>query len=206
MRINAGGNMKGLIFLVVALATAAHAQQATTCLKLSQVKVDHRVVHQYGTTEVKLKFEAKDCYVLTESPNLGRQMPILEIQNETGLTAQIGAVGALRFDQSMVSASTLKAQEISATINLAASYAATLGQHKLAGTIRYKAVDSQGSVTDEMLSFNVPIKVEPTVPNSPGFTDRHPVWTAMLVPVGVVVLVALLPLVLLAELMGWDGC
>lgn len=198
--------MKALIFLAVALATAAQAQQPTTCLKLNQVKVDHRVVHQYGTTEVKLKFEAKDCYVLTESPNMGRQMPILELQNEKGLTATVGSVGALRFDQSTVSASFLKAQEISATVNLAASYAAVLGQHKLAGTIRYKVIDSQGIVSDEMLSFNVPIKVEQTVPYPPGFTDRHPVLTMMLVPVGVVVLVALLPLVLLAELMGWDGC
>jgi hypothetical protein len=198
--------MKGLIFLAVALATAAQAQQPATCLKLSQVTVDRRVVHQYGKTDVKLKFEAKDCYVLTQSPNLGPQIPVLEIQNETGLTAQIGAVGALRFDQSTVSSSILKAQEILATVNLAASDAAALGQHKLAGTIRYKVIDSQGSVSDEVLSFNVPIKVEQTVPNPPGFTDRHPVLTMMLVPIEVVVLVALLPLVVLAGLMGWDGC
>ena len=195
--------MKALIFLSIALASAlAHAQQPTSCLKLSQVKVNHGVVHQGGATEIKLKFDAKDCRVLIESPDLGRQTPILEI-NETGLTAQVWAVDALRLDQATAGTSILKAQEISATVNLAATHEASLGKHKLAGTIRYKVMDNQGSVSEEVLSFNVPIKVEQTVPASSGFMDRHPIWTkTVLLPLAVIAAIALLPVTIVLMLLG----
>jgi hypothetical protein len=200
--------MKALIFLSLALAAAvAHAQQPAPCLKLSQVKVNQGAVHQDGATEIRLKFAAqkfgeKHCRVLTESPDLGQQTPILEIQDETGLTAQVAAVGALRLDQSTIGATILKAQEISATLNIAATHQASLGKHKLAGTIRYKVTDNEGSVSEEVLSFNVPIKVEHSIP-APGFMDRHPVWTRTVVlPLAVIAAIALLPVAIVLMLLG----
>src|SRR5262249_47187873 len=105
------GTMKRLILAVLALMTAAYAQQPEPCLKLSQVKVDHQVLHQSATTDVKLKFEAKDYCVLTETPDLGRQMPVIELQSGSEINTKVRMVGAMRLDQSTISESVLKAKE-----------------------------------------------------------------------------------------------
>lgn len=203
--------MKTMILFALTLAAAAHAQQPAPCLELKQVKVDHRVLYQGGTTDIKLKFEARksgpqNCRVLAESPALGRQRPALEIQDSPGVSAKLKSVGALRFDQS--SSATLKAREISATVALTTSLDAIPGEHKLAGTVRYKVTNSQGDVSDEVLSFDVPVKVEPARAraNAQSFPRRHPVWDKVLLPFEIVALIALLPLVIIAGITGWDGC
>jgi hypothetical protein len=57
------------------------------------------------------------------------------------------------------------------------------------------------------LSFDLPIKVEPRFgANAPGFSRRHPVWDKVLLPFEIVALIALLPLVMIAGIAGWDGC
>jgi hypothetical protein len=206
MRIHAGGNMKALIFLPIALAASlAHAQQPTPCLKLSHVKVDRKVLYQDGTTEVRLNFKARDCYVLTESVALGRQRPIVELQNEPGLKTQVGAIGAFRFDPDTAGATIFRAREITATLNLTATQEATLGQRKVPGTVRYKIVDRQGNVSDEVLSFDLPIKVKRSlaIPRPPGFQEHHPVWTkTVLLPLAVIGLIALLPVAIVLALLG----
>jgi hypothetical protein len=55
------------------------------------------------------------------------------------------------------------------------------------------------------LSFDVPIKVEPARAgaNAPSFPERHPVWAKVLLPFEII---AMVPLFILAGLMGWDGC
>lgn len=201
--------MKILILFALALATTIQAQQPAPCLQLTQAKVDHRVLRRGAATDVKLKFEAGKhnggpCYVVTESAAVGSHLPVLEIQNAPGVSAKVGVVGALRFDQASVGSATVKAQEISATIILTASSAATLGEHTLAGTVRYKSIDIQGNVSDEALSFDVPIKVEQAKSNTPEFPERHPVWARVLLPFEILALIALLPLVIVAELAGWD--
>ena len=200
--------MKHLIFLSIALAASlAHAQQPTPCLKLSHVKVDRKVLYQDGTAEVRLNFKARDCYVLTESVALGPQRPIVELQNEPGLKTQVGAIGAFRFDPDTAGATIFRAREITATLNLAATQEAALGQRKIPGTIRYKVVDRQGNVSDEVLSFDLPIKVERalSIPRPPGFMDRHPVWTkTVLLPLAVIAAIALLPVVIVLTLLGVD--
>jgi hypothetical protein len=205
--------MRVLIFLAITLAASfVQAQQSAPCLKLSQVKVEHRVLHQDSTMRIKLKFEAqkfagKKCYVFTESPALGKQMPTLEVQNEQSLTAHVGAVEVSRLDLSTVGASIIKAQEISTIVTVSASPDATLGERKLAGTVRYKIIDSQGNIADESLSFDLPIKVEParTFSKPPGFAERHPVWTKTVVwPLAIVGAIVLLPIFILAEIMGLD--
>jgi hypothetical protein len=207
MRSNAGGNMKRLILLAITFAAAAQAQQPAPCLKLSQVKVDNRALHQDNTTRVKLKFEAKHCNVLIESPTLGRQEPILEMQDEPGLSPHIGQGNAFLLDQSTVTASIIKAQEISTIVTVSASSNARLGQHKLPWTIRYKVMDRQGNVSDEVLSFDVPIKVKPArvFSTSPGFLERHPVFTySVVLPLAVIGMIALLPVLIVWEMMGLD--
>jgi hypothetical protein len=203
--------MKTVILFALTLAAAAHAQQPVPCLELKQVKVGHRVLYQGGTADIKLKFEAmksgpQNCRVLAESPALGHQLPALEIQDAPGMSAKVGPVGALRFDQP--SSATLKAREISATVALTASLDAIPGEHKLAGSVRYKVINSQGDVSDEVLSFDVPIKVEPARAgaNAQSFPRRHPVWAKVLLPFEIVALIALLPLIVIAGITGWDGC
>ena len=202
--------MKTLILFALTMAAAAQAQQSAPCLQLKQVKVDHRVLYQGGTTDMKLKFEAsksgpQNCRVLTESPALGRQLPALEIQDSPGVSAKVKSVGALRFDQS--SSATLKAREISAIVALTTSLDAIPGEHKLTGAIRYKVTNGQGDVSDEVLSFDVPVKVEPRFgANAAGFSRRHPVWDKVLLPFEIVAFIALLPLVMIAGIAGWDGC
>lgn len=202
--------MNTLILFALTLAATTQAQPSAPCLQLKQVKVDHRVLYQGGTTDIKLKFEARKsgpqaCRVLTESPALGRQLPALEIQDSPGVSAKVKSIGALRFDQS--SSATLRAREISAIIALTTSPDAILGEHKLAGTVRYKVTNSQGDVSDEVLSFDLPIKIESRFgTNTPGFSRRHPVWDKVLLPLEIVALIALLPLVMIAGFAGWDGC
>jgi hypothetical protein len=202
--------MKTLILFALTMAAAAQAQQSVPCLQLKQAKIDHRVLYQGGTTDIKLKFEARKtapqhCRVLTESPALGRQTPTLEIQDSPNVSANVKSVGALRFDQS--SSSTLKAREISAIVALTTSLDANLGEHKLTGTVRYKVTNSQGDVSDEVLSFDVPVKIEPRFgANTPGFSKRHPVWDKVLLPFEIVAAIALLPLIVIAGIAGWDGC
>jgi hypothetical protein len=205
--------MKRLILFLIAMAAGAQAQQPTPCLKLSEVKVDHQTLHQGSATDVKLKFEArnKDCYVLTESPDLGRQMPAVEVQSEPGITTKVRMVGAMRLDQSTISEQVLKAKEILTTASVTASRDASLGEHALTGTVRYKVMDEQGNVSDEVTSFDVPVRVEPSAPALPpaseSFDERHPVLSKALLPVEVVALIALFPLALIAYVVGnWDGC
>lgn len=202
--------MKRLILALLALMTTAYAQQPAPCLKLSQVKVDHQSLHQSGTTDVKLKFEAKDCYVLTETPDLGRQMPVLELQSWQGINTKVRTVGAMRLDQSTISESVLKAKEILSTASVTATPDASLGEHVLAGTIRYKVMDEQGNVSDEIASFDVPIKVEPPAPapsaNNASFDEEHPVLSKALIPLEVIALIALFPLALVAYIAGNGEC
>jgi hypothetical protein len=200
--------MKTLILFALTLVAAAQAQQPAPCLELKQVRVDHRVLHQGQTTDIKLKFEARksgpqNCHVLLESPVFARQLPVLEIQDAPGVSAKVKSVGPFRFDQP--SSGTLKARGISATVALTTSLDAIPGEHKLAGTVRYKVINSQGEVSDELLSFDVPIKVEPARAgaNAPSFPERHPVWAKVLLPFEII---AMVPLFILAGLMGWDGC
>jgi hypothetical protein len=57
------------------------------------------------------------------------------------------------------------------------------------------------------LSFDLPIKIEPRFGSStPGFSKRHPVWDKVLLPFEIVAFIALLPLIVIAGLTGWDGC
>jgi hypothetical protein len=120
-------------------------------------------------------------------------------------------VGAMRLDQSAISAQVLKAREILSTVSVTASPDATLGEHALAGTVRYKVIDEQGSVSDEVASFDIPIQVAPPAPVAPAagksFDENHPVLSKALLPLEVVALIALFPLALIAYVVGnWDGC
>jgi hypothetical protein len=205
--------MKRLILFFIGLAAAAQAQQPKPCLKLSQVKVDHQYLRQGSATDVKLKFETKDCYVLTETQDLGRQMPTLEVQSQPGIDASVRMVGAMGLDQSTISDQLLKAREILSTVSVTASPDVSLGQHALTGTVRYKVMDEQGNVSDEVASFDVPVWVDTPAhaPVSPAagksFDEQHPVLSKSLIPLEVLAVIALFPLVLVAYIAGnWDGC
>jgi hypothetical protein len=200
--------MKRLILFVIAIAAAAQAQQPTPCLKLKKVKIDGHVLHQNGAARVQLVFTAQHCYVYSGSP-LGAQMPEFEVESQPGLGIEMGASGAARFDQS--TGDFLRAQEISLDLNVLASPELELGEHKVPGVVRYQVIDEVGNLSPETLSFDIPLKVDTprTKPaagsyGKPGdFFDKHPIWTKALIPV---LIVAFIPLFIIASAMGWDGC
>ncbi len=202
--------MKRLLLFLVALTAAAQAQQPEPCLKLSKVKVDGHELHQNGAAIVHLVFTARDCYVYSGTP-LRAQMPEFEVESQPGLQIEMGPRGAARFDQSTVHTGSLRAQEISLDLNVISSPELELGEHKVPGVAHYQVVDEMGNRSPENLAFHIPLKVDTprTKPatssyDKPGnFSDKHPVWAKVLLPLEIV---AFIPLFILAGLMGWDGC
>jgi hypothetical protein len=198
--------MKTLFVLLLALATGARAQQPTPCLKVTKIKVEKGVLRQDGATQATLTFEGKHCYVLTESKNIGRQGPVLEVTTPPGISASVESVGVVLFDSAKVRLADFKAGQIAANLNLAATPEAALGRHSLPVLVYYQVMDTMGNVHDETLAFSVPVKVaqaEHIRPPGPGFAARHPVWAKVLLPFEII---AMAPLFILAGLMGWDGC
>jgi len=199
--------MKSLFVSLIVIATcAAQAQQPAPCLKLSKVTVEKHVLHQDSEADVNLVFVGQHCYVFSGSPAQGRQWPVFELQSEPGLTVSTAFAGLSRFDQTTVGASILRAGEVEVRVHLAASSDFALGGHKLPGLIRYKVMDGLGNISDQALSFEVPItvaKAEPVHVPGPPFDQRHPVWAKVLLPLEII---AFIPLFILAGLMGWDGC
>jgi hypothetical protein len=198
--------MKALFILLMALATGAHAQQPTPCLKLKKTEIEKRILHQNGATQATLTFEGKHCYVLNESKNIGRQGPVLEVTPAPGISATVESVGAVLFDPAKVRLADFKGGQIAANLNLVATPEAPLGKHSLQVLMHYQVMDGLGNVRDETLAFGVPVKVAPAEhirQPGPGFAERHPVWAKVLLPFEII---AMVPLFILAGLMGWDGC
>jgi hypothetical protein len=139
MRIHAGGPHEDLDSFRTHVGSGCTGPAARPLPRTEAVRVDHRVLHQGQTTDIKLKFEARksgpqNCHVLLESPVFARQLPVLEIQDAPGVSAKVKSVGPFRFDQP--SSGTLKARGISATVALTTSLDAIPGEHKVAGTVR----------------------------------------------------------------------
>ena len=198
--------MKTLVALLFVLAFVPIASQAQQpCLKLSKVKVQDKLLHQNGISQVELIFEANHCFVFGGSPQQ-RQRPVVEIQGEPGLNVQVSSYGESRFDQVALAFGIVGSQEVSATLNVNALAGLDLGEHKLPGQIRYQVMDLSGNVSDKTLAFEVTLKVAPpqkmAVPARP-FSEQHPVWAKVLLPLEIV---AFIPAFILAGLMGWDGC
>jgi len=193
--------MKALFILLMALATGAHAQQPTPCLKLN--KIEKPVLHQNGATQAILTFEAKHCYVLNESKNIGRQGPVLEITPPSGITATVEDIGVALFNPAKGTLVDFKPGQIAAKLSLTATPEAPLGKHSLPVLMHYQVMDSLGNVHDETLPFNMSIKVAQAEHVRPPFKERHPVWAKVLLPLEII---AFVPLYILAGLMGWDGC
>lgn len=204
--------MKPLILFALTLAATARAQQLAPCLKLSKVEIETHVLRRSSGTDVKLTFAGQHCYVFSESPSLGRFLPVVEMQSEPGLSVTSDGPELSRFDPTTVSASILRAEEVSATLHLAAASGLALGEHKVPGVVRYKTMDGLRNVSDETLTFDFPITIakaermaemKPVHASEPSFSQRHPVWAKVLLPFEVI---AFIPLFILAGLMGWDGC
>jgi len=205
--------MKHLILLIVIMAGAAtQAQQTRPCLKLSKVKIADKVLHQNGTAQVELTFEGQHCYVFNGAPDQARAWPEFELQPVSGLDTRVTGRGAARFDQTTVGAQIFRAQEISATLQVAVAPDLSLGKHSLPGQVRYNVMDGLGNVSEETLAFDVPLKVEGPSKHAssagfnrpPDFFERHPVWSKVLIPFAIV---AFIPLSLIeAIILGWDGC
>jgi hypothetical protein len=204
--------MKPLILFVLTLAAAAQAQQPAPCLKLSKVEIETHVLHRSSGTDVKLTFAGQHCYVFSESPSLGRLLPVIEMQSEPGLHVTADGPELSRFDQTTVSAFIFRAEEVSATLHLAAASDLALGEHKLPGLVRYKTMDGLGNVSDETLAFEFPItiaqaehmaKIKPVSASEPSFSQRHPIWDKVLLPLKVIVFI---PLFILADLVSGSSC
>jgi len=198
--------MKALFVLLMALATGAYAQQPTPCLKLKKTEIEKRVLHQDGATQATLTFEGKHCYVLNESKNIGQQGPVLDVTPPPGISATVESVGVVLFDPAKVRLEDFRAGQIAVKLNLTATPDAPLGKHSLPVLVHYQVMDSLGNVSDETLTFNMPIKVaqaEHVRPPVPPFEERHPVWAKVLLPLEIIVVI---PLCLLKWLVGAGGC
>lgn len=198
--------MKALFILLIALATGAHAQQTTPCLKLEKTEVEKRVLHQNGATQATLTFESKHCYVLGKAENIGRQGPVLEVTLPPGISVTVEGIGVVLFDPAKGSLADFKRGQIAANLQLTATPEAGLGKHSLPVLMHYQVMDGLGNIHDETLAFGIPVKVAPAEHISqpgPGFSERHPVWSKVLLPFEII---AFIPLFILAGLMGWDGC
>lgn len=196
--------MKRFFVLLIGLACAAAQAQQTPCLKLTKVKVADHVLHQNGVTRIELTFEGRHCYVSGGSLGLPYQRPVVDVESGRGLIAEFKYISASRLNETPVGLGVLRAQELSAILNVIATDGLDLGEHKLPGRIHYAVVDSQGNMSDETLNFEVPIKVAPPVkPPGPSFSERHPVWAKVLLPFEII---ALFPLWILAGLISGESC
>lgn len=199
--------MKTLFVLLFALATGAHAQQPTPCLKVKKIKVEKRVLRQSGSTQATLTFEGKNCFVLDESKNIGRPGPVFEITPQPGITASAETVGVVPFDPEKVRSADFKAGQLEVNLNLTATPEAALGRHSLPVLAHYQVLDSLGNVHDESLAFYVPMRVAPAEHIQPPwsrFAERHPVWAKVLLPFEII---AMVPMFIVAALNGLEeGC
>jgi hypothetical protein len=204
--------MKPLILFALTLAATAQAQQPAPCLKLSKMEMETHVLRQSSGTDVKLTFTGQHCYVFSESPSLGRILPVIEMQSEPGLHVTTDGPELSRFDQTTVSAFIFRAEEVSVTLHLAAASDLALGEHKLPGLVRYKTMDGLGNVSDETLAFDFPIiiaqaehmaKIKPVRASELSFAERHPVWDKVLLPLKII---AFIPLFILAGLVSGSSC
>ncbi|HKD81992.1 MAG TPA: hypothetical protein VKH81_20025 [Candidatus Angelobacter sp.] len=194
--------MKALILATIVVATAVHAQQSTPCLKLTKVKVDNHVLHQTDTTQLHLTFVGQHCYVFRGSLGRPNEWPFIDFKNVPGMVIEsTHGLDASRLDQSSDGAKTFRAQELSGTFNVTAVSGLELGEYKIPGEIHYKVVDSQGTMSNETLAFEIPLKVKESKPES--FSDEHPVWARILLPLEIV---ALFPLWILAGLISGENC
>lgn len=201
--------MNPLILFALTLAATAQAQQLAPCLKLSKVETETHVLHRSSGTDVKLTFAGQHCYVLCDPPSLGPLRPVVEMQSEPGLFVTTESPELSGFDQTALNTSILKAEEVSVTLHLAASSELALGEHKVPGVVRYRTIDGLGNLSDETLAFDFPItiaqaehmtEIKPVRAVEPSFSQRHPVWSKVLLPFEGIALF------ILATLMGWDGC
>lgn len=198
--------MKALFVLLMALATGAHAQQPTQCLRVKKIKVEKRVLHQNDAAQATLTFEGKHCFVLDESKNIGMQGLVFKITPPPGISATVESVGVVPFDPTEVRSADFKAGQLEVNLNLTATPEAALGRHSLPVLAHYQVLDSLGNVHHETLAFHVPIKVAPAEhirPPVPPFEERHPVWAKVLLPLEIIVF---MPLCILKWLVGAGGC
>ena len=196
--------MKTFVALLIVLAAAgARAQSPTPCLKLKKVKVENHVLHQNSETDVTLVFAPKHCSVLRGVHAPGTYWPDLEIQSEPELTASQRDLPLPGPEPAAADAFSSR-EEVLAKVHLSASGNLVLGAHRLPGVVHYKVIDNLGNVSDESLSFEVPITVARPEPVRLPFEERHPVWAKVLFPFE---MIALFPLVIVVGLLtGWDGC
>lgn len=192
------------------MATAVHAQQPAPCLKLTKVKVDNHVLHQNSATQVQLTFEGQHCYVFSGSIARPNEWPFIDFESVPGITIEdTHGIDASRLDQS--GAIPFRAQALTETFTMIAGSGLELGEHKIPGHIHYKVVDGQGNMSDETLAFEIPLKVKEPKILKPGpydrpdlsFSDKHPVWNKILLPLEII---AFIPLFILAGLISGESC
>ena len=194
--------MKFSFLLFIALVCGAAQAQQAPCLKLHSAKLKYGELHQGSTAFMELVFRARDCYVFNGALN-NRVWPTLEITGESGLTSKTSDVIALKFDDTAKAAGLLRAQEIHLYLDLQASPDLRVGEHTLAGALRYQVVDERGNLSDETLDLTKTFKVDKALQSGPGFYERHPRWAKVLLPLEII---ALLPLWIVSGLFYPSSC
>ena len=151
--------MKRSILLVIALATAAQAQQAIPCLSLSKVTVTGHALRQQESTIAKLTFKARNCAVVDLPART-----TATFESSPGLDISVSDVRFKDLDETPASAGSQKARELSLWLTLSASPDFAIGEHTPHGILTYQVIDASGNPAPETLAIDFPFKVVPHKP------------------------------------------
>jgi hypothetical protein len=192
--------MKFSFVLLIALACGvAQAQQPAPCLELRKVTIAHHVLHRQGQTEAKLKFRARNCYVVQS-----QEQPSATFESKPDLDVAVNSIGFRDFDQTSVGTSGVKARELSLSLRLAASPALPTGEHNLRAMLSYRAARADGTITAETLAFDIPFKVAPA--KLPDLNKEPSAFVSWLQGVGWAVVVIPVYLVMLIPCLITGDC
>lgn len=148
--------MKKSILLIIALATAAQAQQPAPCLKLAKVDIPGHALGQQESTIARLTFKAHGCAVADL-----HGYTTATFESSPGLNIAVNDIEFKDSDKTSTSSGIQKAQQVFLLLKLSTSPDFALGEHTLHGLLTYQAIDSSGNPAPETLEIAVPFKVVP---------------------------------------------
>jgi hypothetical protein len=148
--------MKHLILAITILAAGtSQAQEATKCLALTKVKLEHHLLHQQDENLAELTFKAHKCYVLE-----GPEKPGITFAAEPGLYVFAKDV-RFTHEEAQTGGGT---KEVRVSVKLLASDTIPVGEHQVRGIVNYQTAGAEGTIAPESLAISIPFKVAPPRP------------------------------------------
>jgi hypothetical protein len=200
--------MRTLLALIVtgfALASsAAQAEDQPVCLKVDKIKATHRYLKPGEKMTVKVRLKPSHCYIAVDA-NTGTPANFF-IEPRPVFESTSGGVSYSAFKDPNAHSDVSLAGEVEAEVYLKAVQFVPAGKYDVHAWLSYKAVDEQGHVRDETVSFTIPVSI--AKPTDISYWDEHQKLRDTLVTTGAVVLgIALLPVVIVLSILGaWPEC